>query len=196
MSARGVTRYDLHAARPYDEIVTAAAVAALNGPTSSAGIVRLTDVHAALAVQQALLAGWVDDPYPAEDALDLFMARALDQPSGDPFLVSFACAESGRTGADEPLDAAARWLRDQPAPIPGLGMAVSQASLLRVLRGFEVQPLIDWLIGLGPADVAGPIGAATRLERIAIAALRDEPGQRRRTSGGRDRRWAVGWAPV
>ena len=56
-------------------------------------------------------------------------------------------------------------------------MAVSQASLLRVLRGFEVQPLIDWLIGLDPTDVAGPIGAATRLERIAIAALRDEPGR-------------------
>ena len=177
MSARGVTRYDLHAARPYDEIVTAAAEDALNGPTSPAGIVRLTDVHAALAVQQALLAGWVDDPDPAEDALDLFLARTLDQPSGDPFLISFACAEFGRTGADEPLDATARWLRDQQAPIPGLGMAVSQASLLRVLRGFEVQPLIDWLIGLGPADLAGPIGAAARLERLAIAALRDEPGQ-------------------
>ncbi len=53
---------------------------ALNGPTSPAGIVRLADVHAALAVQQALLAGWVDDPDPAEDALDLFLARTLDQP--------------------------------------------------------------------------------------------------------------------
>jgi hypothetical protein len=177
VSARGVTRYDLHAAQPYEEIVTEAAAMAMNGPTSSAGIVRLTDVHAALAVQQALLAGLIDDPYPAEDALDLFLARALDQPSGDPFLVSLACAESGRTGADEPLDAAVRWLQHHQALTPGLGMAVSQVSLLRVLRGFDVQPLIDWLIGLGPADVALPIGAAIRLERIAVAALRDEPGR-------------------
>ena len=177
VSARGVTRYDLHAAPPYDEILTAAAVTAMDGPTSSAGIVRLNDVHAALAVQQALLTGRIDDPYPAEDALDLFLARALDQPSGDPFLVSLACAESGRTGADEPLDAATRWLSDHQTLTPGLGMAVSQVSLLRVLRGFEVQPLIDRLIGLGPADVAGPIDAATRLERIAIATLRDEPGR-------------------
>ena len=196
MSARGVTRYDLHAARPYDEIVTAAAEDALNGPTSPAGIVRLADVHAALAVQQALLAGWVDDPDPAEDALDLFLARTLDQPSGDPFLISFACAEFGRTGADEPLDATARWLRDQQAPIPGLGMAVSQASLLRVLRGFEVQPLIDWLIGLGPADLS----RADRRGRPPRAA-RDRGAPRRAgaetTSAWRPRSWwAVGWAPV
>ena len=168
----------------------------MNGPTSSAGIVRLTDVHAALAVQQALLAGRIDDPYPAEDALDLFMARALDQPSGDPFLVSLACAESGRTGADEPLDAAARWLQDQQALIPGLGMAVSQASLMRVLRGFEVQPLIDWLIGLGPADVAGPIdrGHPPRADRGRGPPRR---AGRRTTNVWRPRSSsAAGWAPV
>jgi hypothetical protein len=177
VSARGVTRYDLRAAQPYDEVITDAAIMAMNWPTSSAGIVRLADVHAALAVQQALLAGRLDDPYLAEDALDLFMARASDQPFGDAFLVCFACAESGRTGADEPLDAAARWLADQQVLTPGLGMAVSQASLMRVLSGFEVQPLIDWLIGLPEADVAGPIMAAMHLERITVSALRDQPGR-------------------
>lgn len=176
VSARGLTRYDLHAALPYDEVITEAAMIAMNGPTSSAGIVRLADVHAALAVQQSLLAGRIDDPYPAEDALDLFMARALDQPAGDAFLVSFACAETGRTGADEPLDAADRWLHDHQALTPGLGMAVSQASLLRTLRGFEVQPLFDRLKRLRASDVASPVMAGTRLERIAVSALRDEPG--------------------
>ena len=177
VSARGVTRYDLHAARPYDEVVTAAALAAMNGPTNSAGIVRLADVHAALAVQQALLAGWVDDPYPAEDALDRFMVRALDQLIGDAFLVSFACAESGRTGEGEPLEAADRWLHEQQALAPGLGMAVSQASLIRTLRGLEVKPLVDWLTRLGAARVASPVMAGTRLERIAVSALRNEPGR-------------------
>ena len=104
------------------------------------------------------------------------MVRALDQPVGDAFLVSFACAESGRTGESEPLDAADRWLHDQQALTPGLGMAVSQASLIRTLRGLEVKPLVDWLKRLGAARVASPVMAGTRLERIAVSALRNEPG--------------------
>ncbi len=174
-SARGSTRYDLFVAESYAATLNQACAEALQVPATPAGIVALRDVHAALAVQQALRIGQVDDPYAAEDALDLFMARALDQPAGDPLLISFACTEAERTGAAEPIETATRWLHDHEELVPGLGIAVSQLSLVRLVRGQPVQPLVEWLTGLGPSAAPGPLGAAMLLERSALSARRRTP---------------------
>ena len=197
VSARGVTRYDLHAAQPYDEVITdggdhgheradefrrdrpagrracrarrpAGVAGRLGSTTRTPPRTRSTCSWPAPWISRSVTPSWSASPAPS--------------PAGP-----------ARTNRWTPRPAGCA---DQQALTPGLGMAVSQASLMRVLRGFEVQPLIDWLIGLRAADVAGPImaGHAPRANR-GIGPARRAGTERR--SDWRPR-WSsvAGWAPV
>lgn len=180
-SARGVTHYDLHWVDPIEVVLRNLAEAALGGPRTAAGVVRLDTVDAAAAVQFALRLG-LGEADAAEDALDLFTARSVDRTgrgdlSGlDPRTASFLCGEFDRTGDLDALEAATEAVLTATAVTPGLGLAASQVALARVLVGMPLTDLTARVAALAqaspPADadrIASPV--ATRAAAVEFAVL-------------------------
>lgn len=170
-SARGTTRYSIQVPKRQAMLVSRAADDALRGPSTAAGVVKLADVHAALAVQQALLGGDVDDRVGAEDALELFLARRLENLPTDPLLTSFAATEAERTGEPDLLRAAIGWWAGPSGFIPGLGLALGPLYLAALTQGLAAPQLPRWW-----GRVESPIGAqshpiawAAELEHLMIA---------------------------
>jgi hypothetical protein len=173
VSARGVTHYDLHWSEPVEDRMREAAALALAAPAAANGVPVLTDADAALAVQQALRARLVDEPYAAEDALEAFVARAAeaDPSRPTPALISLLGGETERTGETDLLERATELIRAHRRPVAGLGLAATQVCVSRVIRGLEVTPVLAHLDALSQGD-PGPelTDRAARLELLLVTA--------------------------
>lgn len=177
-SAGGGVHFELCAAEPLDGLVAATLeVLFRDAPLTSAGIVALPDVHAALVVQYGLIRGSVPDRDQAEESLDLFLARHLDLEIADPRLIIFAAREATRTGAADVVDVATDWVAAHDTFVPGLGLALPEVLLAGMVTGARHVPTPDRVAGL-PVDGAiatqiasvPALGAATELEQIQLAA--------------------------
>lgn len=169
-SARGTTRYPVYVPEPQPVLVSRAANQALRGPVTAAGVIKLLDVHAALAVQQALLGGDVDDRVGAEDALELFIARRLEDAQADPVLISLVATEAERTGEEEILRAAIGWWEAPTGFVPGLGLALSPLYLAALTQGATSPQLPRWWGGATSMTDApsNPMVGAAELEHLMI----------------------------
>lgn len=179
-SARGLTHFALGVAEPLEAVLQQHAVAVLAGPRTAAGVVRLADVDAALAVQRALASGLLAEPELAEEALDLFTVRLPEDEQPGPRMVGYLCGEHSRTGDPELLDRAADAVLGADGPGPGLGMAATELCLARLLRGEPLAPVLDHLArlageaGLVPA-AAPPAAQAAVLELEVVTMARTGP---------------------
>ncbi len=164
-SAGGAVHFALCAADPLDDLVSTTVERLFrSAPLTSAGITALTDVSAALVVQYGLIRGTVPDRDQAEEALELFLARHLDDEVGDPRLIVFAAREAIRTGAADVVEVAARWIEGQVRFVPGLGLALPEVLLAAMLTGSGRGP--------APARVAGlPVDAELEARFAAVPAL-------------------------
>ena len=169
VSARGVTHYDLHCAASLEDQLRRTAELALSGRRGANGVPLLADVHAALVVQQALRARVVDEPYAAEDAVELFVAGAADREPPTPVLASLLCGEAERTGDVERLDDATALILAQDHPDAGLGLAATRVCVSRVLRDLDVRPVTDHLVDVGRADAGAALAdRAARVELLLV----------------------------
>lgn len=169
-SARGSTAYQLRVAERWDELLEAAAAAALDRPQSGAGVVQLAGLDSALVVQAALARGVVADPYPAEDALDLFGVQTSEDEQVDARMIGFLCGEHERSGDPEPLRRAIEGVLGTAQPEPGLGLVATQLCLALVLSGESVTPVVEHLRNLAAATELAP-GAVPLAEQTALLEL-------------------------
>lgn len=133
-SARGTIAFSLQWVDRAEELLASLAEGVLSAERSSAGVVKLPDVAAALVVQHALGANRVDDPDDAAEALDLFTARLTGSGSLTPVHAAYLCREHDRLGDPDLLDEAWAALRDRTRPAPGLGLAATQLCLGLIAR--------------------------------------------------------------
>lgn len=179
-AARGTTSYELRVGAPLDDLMAARALAALEQPRTAAGVVRLPDVDAALAVQRALAAAVLPDVELAEEALDLWTARLPEDDALEPRTVGHLCGEHTRTGDPALLERAEQALLAARAPAPGLGLAATQLCLALLLAGRPVAPVLQHLAGLAVAadrePLAGPLPEqAALLELEVVTTARSGP---------------------
>lgn len=185
-SARGTTSLDLRWVLPVEAVLGDRAEQLLEGPRTSAGVVRLDGVADALVLQHALGQTLVSDTEGAADALDRYAATLFlaedPEPADVPLLAAFGCGEFQRTGDPDALAAAVRLLSATTAPVPGLGLAATQACLGLLLSGQDVEPLLHHLAaltevgstvpgasaGIGPDLGADPVREAAELELLAV----------------------------
>ena len=174
-SARGATIYQLRVAERWDELLEAAARAALDAPPSGAGVLQLAGLDSALVVQAALARGVLADPYPAEDALDLFGVRMSEDEQVSARLIGFLCGEHERTGDPEPLRRAGEAVLATRRPEPGLGLVSTQLCLALVLAGQPVSPVVghlqDLAAGSGLAPDAAPLAEQTALLELEVVTM-------------------------
>lgn len=162
--ARGVTHYDLGWADPVAVLLAQLAESLLAGPRTPAGVVALTDVNAASAVQFALRLG-LDDPETAGEALDLFTARLPEPVQLAPRTASYLCGEFDRTGDLEWLEAATEVVLRVTRVLPGLGLAASQVGLARLLADRPLDALTRRVRAL--ATAAPPPGSGSVADQVA-----------------------------
>lgn len=185
-SARGTTRLDLRWVLPVEAVVGDRAEQLLDGPRTSAGVVRLAGVAEALVLQHALGQTLVSDTEGAADALDRFGATLQSEeeplPGDVPLLAAFGCGEFQRTGDPDALAEAVRLLGATTTPVAGLGLAATQACLGLLLSGQDAEPLLRHLarlvrvrsqpgVGLPP----DPVREAAELELLAVTWTNAEP---------------------
>jgi len=180
-AARGTTSYELRVGPSLDHLLTERALAALDQPRTAAGVVRLPDVDAALAVQRALAVATLPEVELAEEALDLWTARLPEDEALDPRTVGHLCGEHTRTGDPALLERAEQALLLARAPAPGLGLAATQLCLALLLAGRPVAPVLQHLAGLAAAadraPLAGPLPQqAALLELEVVTTTRGGPG--------------------
>ncbi len=120
-AARGTTAYELRVGPSLADLVGERALAALEQPRTAAGVVRLSDVDAALVVQRALGAAALPDSELAEEALDRWTARVPEDGPLDPRTVGYLCGEHTRTGDPALLDRAAEAVLHAGIPRTGAG---------------------------------------------------------------------------
>ena len=179
-SARGTTAYQLRVAAPLEMLLTARALAALEQPRTAAGVVRLPDVDAALAVQGRLAA--LADTELAEEALDLFTARLPEDDALDPRTVGYLCGEHARTAEPGLLERAGRAVLAANAPAPGLGLAATQLCLALLLAERPVGPVLEHLARVAAAaerqPMAGPLPQQAALLELEVVTMgRGGPAQ-------------------
>nr|WP_294695725.1 hypothetical protein [uncultured Friedmanniella sp.] len=174
-SARGTTTYQLRVAAPLDALLSARALAALEQPRTAAGIVRLPDVDAALAVQSGVAAGVLPDAELAEEALDLFTARLPEDAELDPRTVGYLCGEHLRTAEPGLLERAGRAVLSAGAPRPGLGLAATQLCLVLLLAEHPVGPVLEHLARVSAAaerePLAGPLPQQAALLELEVVTM-------------------------
>lgn len=178
-TARGVTHYDVCWAPPVEQLLTEIATEILAGRRNPAGIVRLNGVEAALVVQFALRVG-LDDADSAEEALDLFTARLSAPAELDPRTAGFLCGEFDRTGDVGTLEAATVIVLGVNLSVPGLGLAVAQVGLARVLSGLSIDALTEHAVSLVatlPAPGFGSFARQTAALELAMLTRRSRPNQ-------------------
>lgn len=178
-SARGTVGYELRVAASLEEVLALRAFAALEQPRTAAGVVRLADIDAALAVQHALATAALSDAELAEEALDLFTAR-LPEDGLDARTVGYLGGEHARTAEPGLLERATRTVLAAGAPQPALGLAATRLSLALLLAGEPVAPVLAHLAGLAAAADREPFAAplsvqAALLELEIVTTTRGEP---------------------
>ncbi|WP_091413991.1 hypothetical protein [Friedmanniella luteola] len=179
-AARGTTAYELRVGPPLETLLADRALVALEQPRTAAGIVRLADGDAALAVQRALAAAVLPDTELAEEALDLHTARLPDGDALDPRTVGYLCGEHTRTGDPALLERAERAVLVAASPEPGLGLAATQLCLALLLAGRPVAPVLQHLAGLAAAadrraSAAPLVAQASLLELEVVTTARRGP---------------------
>jgi len=201
-SARGSTVYELRVAERWDELLEAAAAAALDSPPSGSGVVRLAGLDSALVVQAALARGVVADAYAAEDALDLFGVRLPEDDHLDSRTVGYLCGEHDRTGDPELLHRATRAVLSSWRAEPGLGLVATQLCLALLLAGQPVSPVVEHLRALVAEAELAP-GAGPVAEQAALLELEVVTMSRADTAAGpaargpsRSQGWQLGAVPA
>lgn len=169
-SARGATVYQLRVATRWDELIEAAAGAAMDQPPNGAGVVQLGGLDSALVVQAALARGVVADPYPAEDALDLFGVKISEDEHVDARTIGFLCGEHERSGDPEPLRRAVEGVLGTRQPEPGLGLVATRLCLAMVVAGQSVIPVVEHLRNLAAEAELAP-GVGPLAEQAAVLEL-------------------------
>jgi hypothetical protein len=181
-SARGVTRLGLEWVGSAEDLLAKAAEGVLARAPSSTGVVRLAGAAEALVVQHVLQQGRVADANTAEEALDLYAARLLADPSPEVLDAAVLVAEFGRTGDRDALEAAERVVLAVRHPAPGLGIAVMRLGLALTMAGSSSTAVLSHaenVAGALPPPVGRPVAEqAAALELLAV--IRD-----RRTTKGR-----------
>lgn len=172
-SHRGVTAYAVEWVDPLDDVLGTLGDLLLAGPRNRVGVLRLTDVDAALVLQHLLVRGRSADPEAADDALGLFVSR-LDGPLADGRGASLLCGEFERTGEADLLDRATTALLGLTGPAPGLGLAAAQIAVSRLSLGWPLDPVLDHLAEMTPDD--GDLAATAVGLELALT------GQPRRTT--------------
>ena len=114
-SRRGVTAYDMAWVPPLDDALTALGEVLLDGPRTRAGVVVLPSLDAGLVLQHLLVRRRMASRDQAEDALGLFLTRAVASLSDDGRGVSLLCGEFERTGDPDLLEQATAHLLALPA---------------------------------------------------------------------------------
>lgn len=202
-SARGTTSLELRWVLPVEAVLGEYAEQLLDGPRTSAGVVRLNGVADALVLQHALGQTLIGDTEGAADALDRYAATLLEDedrhvnagrgtegpsPADAPLLAAFGCGEFQRTGDPDALAVAVRRLMVATAPVPGTGLAATQACLGLLLSGQGVEPLLHHLVGLTPVELVVAEGQdvdlvreAAELELLAVTwtIVEGQPGSSR-----------------
>lgn len=201
-SARGATVYELRVAERWDQLIEVAAAVALEQPRNTSGTIRLADLDSALVVQAARGRGLLADPYPAEDALDLFGVRLWEEGRLDARTIGFLCGEHDRTTDPEPLAIATRALLSRCQPEPGLGLVATRLCLAMVVAGQSVTPVVEHLRALAAETDLAP-GAGTLVDQAALLELEVVTMTRTGTvpGGGSSRRpssplWQPGAVPA
>lgn len=139
-SARGTVTFDLGWAPPLESVLGRRAdrLPPITGP----GLAARTAADG-IVLHMALSAGTATDPDEATDALELITAGLLEDGPRTGLDATLLCLEHHRTGERDPLDLAANWILTRDRIEPGLGFAVTQACLARVIRGQSITGLID-----------------------------------------------------
>lgn len=134
-SARGTVTFRLGWAPPLDQVLAERAdrLPAAGRASAEAGIV----------LQSALNAGAAADPDLAVDTLEITAAELVEAGPDVGMAAVLLCLEHLRTGDPEPLRAAVDWILSRDRIEPGLGLAVTQACLARVVRGEPIAPIIE-----------------------------------------------------
>lgn len=170
-SARGTVTFDLGWAPPLEPVLGewADRLPPVTGPGAAA-----RTAADGIVLHMALSAGTATDPDGATDALELITAGLVEAGARTGLDATLLCLEHHRTGERDPLDTAFDWILSCDRIDPGLGFAVTQACLARVIRGQSITGLIDragTLAGTIPEQPALPLDAHGIAELELLAAI-------------------------
>ena len=187
-SRRGVTAYDMAWVPPLDDALTALGEVVLDGPRTRAGVVVLPSLDAGLVLQHLLVRRRMASRDQAEDALGLFLTRAVASLSDDGRGVSLLCGEFERTGDPDLLEQATAHLLALDPPVPGFGLAAAQVCVARLSRGWPLDPVLSRLgrvVETADDGSVDRVAADLELELTAVPRkVDDDP----RSRGSVDRR--------
>lgn len=138
-SARGTVRFDLGWA-PAAEWVIAERIQHFPAPAPAGPAGSTAD---GILLHRSLSAGTAADPDEAAELLELIIGGLLDDGPATGLDATLLCVEHHRTGVRDLLEAAVDWLLRCDRIDPGLGFAVTQACLARVIRGQPIAPIIQ-----------------------------------------------------
>ena len=187
-SAEGDVQLDLSWVRPLTDQLGVWAARLLAGPRTSAGVVAVDELVAAVVLQAAVGSGVVDDADQAADALDRHTARLVDRAESgatgpaDPIEVLYLLGEHGRSGDPDVLHLAliqeSQLLAGSGSPPPGSGLALLRTVLVGAEAPEQVAQLVSRAVQRAttddvgqladePADeAAAAVDAAARLELL------------------------------
>lgn len=138
-SARGTVRFELGWAPPAESVMAERAERfPAPAPTGPAG-----STADGILLHRTLSAGTAADPDEAAELLELITGGLLDDGPATALDATLLCIEHHRTGSRELLEVAVDWLLRCDRVDPGLGIAVTQACLARVIRGQAIAPIIQ-----------------------------------------------------
>ncbi|GAB3762962.1 hypothetical protein GCM10028864_54890 [Microlunatus parietis] len=138
-SARGTVRFSLGWA-PAAEWVIAERIQHFPAPAPAGPAGTTAD---GILLHRALSAGTAADPDDAAELLELIVGALLDDGPATGLDATLLCIEHHRTGSRDLLEVAVDWLLRCDRIDPGLGFAVTQACLARVIRGQAIAPIIQ-----------------------------------------------------
>ncbi len=170
-SARGTVTFDLGWAAPVEQALGERVdrFARATGPEAAA-----LSAADGIVLHLALGAGTATDPDRATDALEVITAGLVDAGPRTGLDATLLCLEHHRTGERDPLDLAVTWILSCDRVDPGLGFAVTQACLARVIRGQSISGIIDRAGALAaaiPDRPTLPLDAAGVAELELLAAI-------------------------
>lgn len=151
-SARGTVAFSLGWTRPLERVLLERAdqTSVGAGPTT-AGL----GTGQGIVLHAALTSGTASDPDDVEDALDLITGELADTGPRTGLDATLLTLEHHRTGDLDPLAAAVDWILHTDRVHPGLGFAVTQACLARVVRGEPIAAIIERATSLA-AEISDP----------------------------------------
>ncbi len=170
-SARGTVTFDLGWTAPMEQALGERVdrFPPATGPDAAA-----LSAADGIVLHMALSAGTATDPDQATDALEVITAGLVDAGPRTGLDATLLCLEHHRTGERDPLDLAVDWILCRDQIDPGLGFAVTQACLARVIRGQSITGIIERagaLAGAIPDRPTLPLDARGVAELELLAAI-------------------------